>query len=70
LLKEFIVTDSKMISAAVQSCLSEALRSDKPFRAINEYLATLKRLRWTDEERIQVQQQVLEEMKRRRRNIP
>jgi len=58
--------DESEITAAVQACLSDALKSDKPFRSINDSLATLKRHGWTEAERIEVQTQVLQELKRRR----
>jgi hypothetical protein len=58
--------DESKIMAAAQACLSDALKSDKPFRSINESLAMLKRCGWTDAERLEIQTQVLQEFKRRR----
>jgi hypothetical protein len=55
--------------AAVQACIRDALKSGMPFRSINESLATLKRHGWTEEERLEVQTQVLQELKRRRRTV-
>jgi hypothetical protein len=60
--------DEHKITAAVQACIRDALKSDKPFRSINESLTTLKRHGWTEEERLEVQTQVLQELKRRRRS--
>ena len=61
--------DEHNIPAAVQACLRDAHKSDKPFRAINDSLATLKSRGWTEAERLEVQTQVLQELKRRRRTV-
>jgi len=58
--------DENKISAAVQACITDALKSDKPYRSINDSLLMLKRLGWTEEERLEVQTRVLHEMKQRR----
>jgi len=58
--------DENKILAAVEACINDALKSDKPFRSINDSLAKLKLHGWTEAERIQVQTQVLQEMRRRR----
>ena len=58
--------DENKILAAVQACINDALKSDKPFRSINDSLAKLKLHGWTDAERLEVQTRVLQEMKRRR----
>ena len=58
--------DENKITAAVQACITDALNSGQPFRSINESLATLKRHGWTEEERLEVQTQVLQELKRRK----
>ena len=58
--------EENKIAAAVQACITDALKSDKPFRSINEFLAMLKRHGWTEAERLEVQTQVLHEVKRRR----
>jgi len=58
--------DENKIIAAVQACITDALKSDKPFRSINESLVMLKRHGWTEAERLEVQTQVLQELKRRR----
>jgi hypothetical protein len=58
--------DENKILAAAQACINDALRSDKPFRSINDSLAKLKLHGWTDAERLEVQTRVLQEMKRRR----
>jgi len=58
--------DESRITAAVQQCITNALKSDKPFRSINDSLAMLKRHGWTEAERLEVQTRVLQELKRRR----
>jgi hypothetical protein len=58
--------DESKITAAVQACVSDTLKSDRPFRMINDSLAMLKRQGWTEAERLEVQSQVLLELKRRR----
>jgi len=58
--------EESRIIAAVQACINDALKSDKPFRSINDSLAKLKLNGWSAEERLEVQTRVLQEMKRRR----
>jgi len=58
--------DENKILAAMQACVNDALKSDKPYRSINDSLAKLKLHGWSEEERLVVQTQVLQEMKRRR----
>jgi hypothetical protein len=58
--------EESRITAAVQACINDALKSDKPFRSINDSLAKLKLNGWSAEERLEVQTRVLQEMKRRR----
>jgi hypothetical protein len=60
--------DLNKIAAAVQACINDALKSDRPFRSVNDSLAMLKRHGWTEAERLEVQIQVLQELKRRRTN--
>ena len=60
------IMDENKITAAVLACITDALKSDKPFRSINESLAMLKRHGWTEADRLEVQTQVLQELKRRR----
>jgi len=58
--------DKSKIAAAVQVCVSDAMKSDEPFRSINDSLAMLKRHGWTEAARLEVQTRVLQELKRRR----
>jgi hypothetical protein len=58
--------DEHNITAAVKACIRDALKSDKPYRSINESLAMLKRHGWTEAERLEVQTQVLQELRQRR----
>ena len=46
--------DENTILTAVQACINDALKSDKPFRSINDSLARLKLHGWTEEERLEV----------------
>jgi len=58
--------EADKIAAAVQQCLTEAARSQQPFRSVNEFLALLKRQGWPEEDRLAVQTKVLEGLKQRR----
>jgi hypothetical protein len=58
--------DVNRITAAVQACVTDAIKSEKPFRVVNDFLATLKREGWSEAERLEVQTQVLQALKRRR----
>jgi len=58
--------DENKIAAVVQTCIRDALNSDKPYRSINDSLALLKSHGWSDEERLEVQTQLLQELKRQR----
>jgi hypothetical protein len=58
--------DESKVRAAVQACIQDALKSDKPYRSINDSLAMLKLHGWTEAERLEVQTKVLEELRRRR----
>jgi hypothetical protein len=59
--------EENKIAAAVQACISAALKTDKPFHSINESLALLKRHGWSEAERLEVQSQILQAMKQRRK---
>jgi hypothetical protein len=58
--------DLNKIVAAVQACISDAIKSDNASRSVNNLLAMLKRRGWTEAERLEVQTRVLQELKRRR----
>ena len=58
--------EAEKIAAAVQQCLTEAARSQQPFRLVNEFLASLKRQGWAEEDRLAVQTKVLDALKQRR----
>jgi hypothetical protein len=58
--------DVNTITAAVQACITGAIKSEKPFRVVNDFLAMLKREGWSEAERLEVQTQVLQALKRRR----
>jgi hypothetical protein len=58
--------DADQMSKAVERCLADARRSERPFRTVNEFLAALKLQGWDEAARAEVQSQVLAAMKRRR----
>ncbi len=58
--------EADKVAAAVQRCVTDALKSQQPFRSVNEFLASLKRQGWSDDERLAVQTTVLEALKQRR----
>ena len=58
--------EPEKIAAAVQRCLADAGRSQQPFRTVNEFLLSLKRQGWSDEDRLAVQTQVLAALKQHR----
>lgn len=58
--------DAEKVAVAVQRCVADAARSSQPFRLVNEFLASLKRQGWTEEDRLAVQTQVLAAIKERR----
>jgi hypothetical protein len=58
--------EAEKIAAAVQQCLTETARSQQPFRSVNEFLASLKRQGWPEEDRLAVQTKVLDALKQRR----
>ena len=58
--------EAEKIAVAVQRCVADAMRSEHPFRAVNEFLASLKRQGWTEEGRLAVQTEVLDALKKRR----
>jgi hypothetical protein len=58
--------DASKIAAAVEACLRQAQESERPFRAINDFLSLLKREGWDEGVRLEVQTRILEELKRRR----
>jgi len=58
--------DENKITAVVVACMSEVVKSANPYRSINDSLAKLKRHGWSDEERLAVQTQLLQELKRRK----
>ena len=51
--------EENKIAAAVQACLNDALKSEKPYRSINDALAMLNLHGWPEDERLVVQMQVL-----------
>lgn len=59
--------DENKITAVVVACMADALKSANPYRSINNSLAKLKQNGWTEEERVAVQSQLLQELKRRRK---
>ena len=58
--------DADKLASAAERCVADASRAEKPFRAVNEFLASLKKQGWGEAERLEVQVKVLEALKRRR----
>ena len=58
--------EAEKVATAVQRCVADVARSAQPYRSVNEFLASLKRQGWSDEDRLAVQTQVLDALKQRR----
>ena len=58
--------EAEKLAAEVQRCVAEAVKSQQPFRSVNEFLASLKRQGWTEDDRLVVQTKALEALKQRR----
>ena len=58
--------DAEKIATAIERCVADATRSERPFRTVNEFLAELKRQGWEEADRALVQAHVLEAIRRRR----
>jgi hypothetical protein len=58
--------EAEQVAAAVQRCVAEAAKAQQPFRSVNEFLASLKRQGWSEDERLAVQTKVLDALKQRR----
>jgi hypothetical protein len=58
--------DRDRINAAVDHCVTNALKSERPFRHVNEFLSLLRRTGWTESEILEVQTRVLEAFKTKR----
>ena len=58
--------EADKITAAVQRCFADASRSQHPFRSVNEFLASLKRQGWSDDDRLTVQTKLLDALKQQR----
>ena len=54
------------IATAVATCVSEALKADRPFRHVNDFLLMLRRAKWTETDLLAVQNGVLAALKERR----
>jgi hypothetical protein len=57
-------------TAAVDACVADAAKSERPFRQINDFLLLLKRSKWTEAELLEVQTRVLAALKKRRESRP
>jgi hypothetical protein len=58
--------EANKVAAAVERCVSNAVKSERPFRVVNEFLAALKQQGWEEGDRLAVQTQVLAALKERR----
>jgi hypothetical protein len=54
------------LATAVATCVSEALKSDRPFRHVNDFLLMLRRAKWTEADLLAVQNGVLAALRDRR----
>jgi hypothetical protein len=55
------------VATAVATCVSEALKSDRPFRHVNDFLLMLRRAKWTEADLLAVQTGVLTALRDRRK---
>jgi hypothetical protein len=51
---------------AVATCVSEALKSERPFRHVNDFLLMLRRAKWSEPDLLAVQNGVLAALRDRR----
>jgi hypothetical protein len=51
------------IQAAVEDCVRGALKAEKPFRFVNDYLLSLRRAKWPEDSLLAVQSGVLRSLK-------
>jgi hypothetical protein len=58
--------DESKITVVAQECFAVAIRSEHPFRAVNDFIRTLKRQGWKETELAEVQSRVLQGLKRLR----
>jgi len=56
------------VATAVATCVSEALKSDRPFRHVNDFLLMLRRAKWSEADLLAVQTGVLAALRDRRLN--
>jgi hypothetical protein len=52
---------------AVATCVSEAVKADRPFRHVNDFLLMLRRAKWTEADLLSVQNGVLAALRDRRK---
>jgi hypothetical protein len=60
--------DRDRIEAAVENCVGDAIKSERPFRHVNDFLSLLRRAGWRDAEILEVQTRVLEAFKKKRQS--
>jgi hypothetical protein len=54
------------IATAVATCVSEALKAERPFRHVNDFLLMLQRAKWSETDLLAVQNGVLAALRDRR----
>ncbi len=54
------------VATAVATCVTEALKSDRPFRHVNDFLLMLRRAKWSEADLLAVQTGVLAALRERR----
>ena len=58
--------EPNQVGAAIQACVEGAIKAERPFRHVNDFLLMLKRAKWTEAEVLEVQNGVLAALKQRR----
>jgi hypothetical protein len=58
--------DESKIAAVAQECFASATKTEKPFRAVNDFLRALRSQGWNEVELAEVQSRVLQGLKRLR----
>jgi hypothetical protein len=58
--------EPNQVAAAIAACVEGAVKAERPFRHVNDFLLMLKRAKWTEAEVLDVQTGVLAELKQRR----
>ena len=55
--------NEEKIQQAVKTCVASAIGSDRPFRAVGDFLLMLRSSKWEDNEILEVQTRVLSKLR-------